>query len=321
MTKKPFYNIEEHGITQGLLYSWLSCRQKARWSLLGYSPKGGSLSLTYGSIIHLVLEKIYTDIQKKKITSIPEIKYVHKQIQLIENDWIKENPRMSAQEREYLELSLLIAEATMPIYFEFWKKDIKQLKWLDLENEFAIPYSLDDGRKTILRGKMDGVFENNGLWLFETKTKGWIDENTLVDMLPFELQCNLYVWVLNVMKKKYPKGVLYNIIRKIGLQQKKGETIGQFSKRCIEDIRSRPEFYFIRLEVLFSKQDIERFDMRLKEMIKDFYDWWQGKSGHYPNPGSCSDKYGRCKFLTACSSGNMSTYEKRKKVFNELEEV
>lgn len=318
---KPFYSIENDGITQGLLYTWMECRQKARWHLLGWSAKGTSMALTYGTVVHAILENIYGDVQRG-MNGLPNSIGIQKYSAKIEKQWRKENPLADKKTLEYLETSLLIAEATMPVYFEYWERDIKELPWKRLEQEFKVPYILSDGRETILRGKLDGVFGKKDVWLFETKTKSYIQEADLVDMLPFELQVNMYMWVLKKLHKQTPKGLLYNMIRRVGLEQKKKETVQQYSARCVADMRKRPEHYFIRLEVSMGSQDFARFEMEMESMIKDFYDWWQGRVGHYKNPGACINKYGRCKYLTACAAGKItSQYEKRKQVFRELEDV
>ena len=319
---QTFYSIERDGITQSLLYTWLECRQKARFVIDGYSPKGASMGLIYGTIVHAVLEAIYTDMQRGEITAVPEKRYVHNQIAKIEKTWHKENTNADKKALEYLETSLLIAEATMPIYFQFWHKDLKQLQWERLENEFRLPFKLEDGKTTYLRGKMDGVFTKSGIWLFESKTKSRISEDTLIDMLPFELQINMYLWVLKKLyKDKYPKGTIYNIIRRIQLEQKKNENIKQFSERCIADIRKRPDFYFMRMEVKITPEEMDQFNTELTAMINDFYAWLTGKAGHYKNPGACENKYGRCAYLTACATGSTLRYEKRKTMYRELDEV
>lgn len=319
-----FYQIERDGITQSALAGFQECRQLARWNLLGWSPKASSLSTTYGTIVHAILEHAYDDVRIGKIKRLPSTEQVKGYVAKVERLWRKEHLSPDKKSLEYLELSLLIAEATMPVYFEFWHKDLKQLPWVKLESEFKIPYIIDDeGKKvcTFLRGKMDGVFQRGKQWLFESKTASRIEEGDLVDMLGFEHQNMFYLSALRRMSKKMPAGVLYNIIRRVQLQQKKGENLKKFAARCVDDIRKRPDFYFIRLEVQITAQELDKFDMELDAMIKDFYMWWTGRGGHYKRTAACINKYGRCRYLTACSTGKMAGYEKRDKVFRELEDL
>lgn len=317
---RGFYDIERDGITQGLLANWMSCRAKALWFLKGWVVKSPSFPLTHGSITHGILEHVYEDIRLGKLKSMPSHKETLGYISRIEKQWRKENPHADKKALEFAELSLLVAEATMPTYFEYWSKDIKNMKWEKIEGNFATPFKLPDGRKTILRGAMDGVYRNPKRWLFETKTKSRIDEAALVDYLPFELQVNFYIFNLILNGGEIPRGVLYNIIRRTNLKQGKKENIKQFSKRVAEDIIDRPEEYFIRMEVAIGRDEIEYFKKEVTGIIKDFYDWYEGLVPHYRVTGHCETKYGRCEYLTA-ETGSMSIYEKRKTVFRELEDI
>lgn len=323
MGKENFYSIERDGITQGALASFLTCRFKARNYLMGWSPTGSSMSMTYGNVVHAVLEYAYEDVRLKKIKTLPSKQQTCRYIDRVEKEWHREHKMPDKKSLEHLELALLIAESTLPTYFEYWHKDLKELPWLKLEAEFKIPYTISDlpkgGYKTFLRGKMDGLYARKQEWLFETKTKGQISEGDLVDMLPFEHQVNFYLYVRRILSQKLPAGVLYNIVRKTGLQQKAKESIKSYAIRCAQDIIKRPDFYFIRMEIKISEQEMNAYGMQLEGMIRDFYLWWTGQSGHYRNTGSCQTKYGRCDYLTACASGSMRGYEKRTQVFRELE--
>lgn len=317
---KLFYDIERHGVTQSLLSMFLDCRQKARYYLEGWDSKYHSTALTHGSVGHGVLELAYQDIMKASKPKPPTRQKIMKYVKATETQWKKENPRPSKDALEGLEYSLALTETTLPVYFDFWKKDLKEIKWLGLEEKFVIPYKLKDGRKTVIRGKKDGEFEKNGLWLFESKFKSMISEGNLVDTLSFETQVLLYLWALNKTYKKIPEGVLYNIVRRTCLRQGKGESLTKFAKRVAQDIEKRPDFYFMRFEVAVDKSDLVEFEGRLEGMVTDFYNWWQGTAPHYKNTYQCLGKYGRCTYLPACGSKDFTSLQKRKAVFKELED-
>ncbi len=317
--ENKFYALERDGITQGLLTMFQECRQKAKWFLEGWSAKSTSMGLTYGSIGHEVLERVYTQVQKTGAT--PSSGYVRTVITNVEKEWHAEHKRADKQTLEYVELSLLIAEATMPIYFEYWHKDAKEMKWRALETDFCIPLTLDSGIKVNVRGKRDGVFyKTKALWILESKFKSRLEEDELVDYLPFDLQTCLYAWATLQELKQAPAGILYNMVRRVGLRQGKEETIQAFAKRCVEDIRDRPEFYFSRLEISLSKKEIDTWEMEFKDMVSDFVNWWQGKSGHYKCSHQCVNKYGKCQYLPLCAHKNFNFFEKREKVYRELED-
>lgn len=318
---KKFYDYTRDGITQGLLITWMECREKARWFLKGYSSKYTSLALTYGSIGHGVLERAYENFRAGKCSGIPSTRQVRKYLGQTEKIWKLENPNPSKFMLQDLETSLAFAEVILPVYFEYWAEDFKKKNWQKIEGTFKVSYELNDGRKTFLRGMIDGMFKTRSMWLFESKFKSIINEADIIDTLPLDLQVMLYLWALLQKYKSTPAGVLYNIVRRFNLRQGKNETLKQFSKRCAQDVKSRPEWYFYRFEVAITKEDLARFDAELHEMVREFCDWCDGQTGHYKNPHSCITKYGRCWALEACSNGDMYKVRKRKVVFRELEDV
>jgi len=318
--KKKFYDIKKHGITQSLISKFLECRQAARYYLQGYESIYNRLPLTEGSIGHEVLQHAYEDIKTGKLKTIPSKQQVIKYTKRVEKQWLKENSRKDPRALEHVEYSLTTMEATLPAYFDFWRKDLKQIKWLGLEESFALPYVLPDGRKTILRGKKDGEFLKKGLWLFETKFKSQISESNLIDTLSFDTQVLLYLRALKHIHKRTPEGVLYNVIRRTCLQRRKAESLAQFAKRLKDDIENRPDFYFMRFEIATDDFDLEKFDIELEGIIKDFYDWIEGKVPHYKNTYNCVGKYGRCDFLPCCGMNDFSALKKRKILFKELED-
>lgn len=315
-----FYNYHTSGITQGLLAKFMNCREETRLFLQGWNPKApSSPALMYGTIIHGILERIYDDIRTSRRKVIPNDKDIAQYVRNVGILFKKENPSLSNEGRKLLEYSLLIAEAVVPGYLKrWWKHDATKVKWQKLEQQFKIPYCCKDGRKTFLRGKIDGVFTNPGLWLFESKSKSLVNEGNLIDTLSYEHQNNLYLRAARELYKKTPSGILYNIIRKSGMERKKTESLESFGDRLKKDILKRPEFYFIRYEIVVTPAEMARFDKELEGMIVDFMDWCEGKRATYKNTAQCLTKYGRCPMLQICSSGSYVQHAKRKVVFQEL---
>lgn len=315
-----FYDYSRDGLTQGLLAMWMECRQKAKWFLQGYSSKGTSMALTYGTIGHGVLEHAYENFRTGKNKGAPSKASLRKYLSITEAQWKRENPNPTKNMLQDLETSLAFAEVILPVYFSHWAEDFKKKNWQKIEGTFKIPFTLDDGRKTFLRGKMDGMYKTKGLWLFESKFKSLINEVDLLDTLSLDLQVNMYLYAIWKKYKTLPSGVLYNVIRRFGLHQRKGESLTQFAKRCAEDLEKRPDWYFYRYEVAITEQDLLTFEKDLHGMVKEFCDWWDGSASHYRNPVSCISKYGRCWALSACSERNLGGLVKRKAVFRELED-
>ncbi len=241
------YDPEIDGITNSLLSNWGGCRERARLSLHGWTKRGSSFALTYGDLTHWLLQHVYEDHRMGRIMLINgELSpvYVKAKIATLLAIWKKENPIVPEGLLEMVELTMLLNESVMPFYFRHWKKDFTKIEWVGLESEFKIPFEVTRNGityKTFLRGKRDGVFREGGrLGLFETKSKSRIDEGTLVDLLPFESQVNLYLIALQEEFGEIPRKVIYNVIRRPALRRGKKETLKQFADRLIHDITSRP---------------------------------------------------------------------------------
>src|SRR3990167_11385891 len=79
-----FYSIERDGLTQGTLALFLECRQKAWYFLNGWSSKFPSFAITYGDIVHGILEIAYEDIRMGKLKSNPDKTRVRQYVSRIE---------------------------------------------------------------------------------------------------------------------------------------------------------------------------------------------------------------------------------------------
>ena len=327
--KKPiaFYDMERDGITQSMISMWLTCREKAKLYIQGWDSKYHSSALTYGSIGHGMLELAYLDIKAGKLKSPPTFSQSRKYADLVEKKWRLENLKPNTEALQYLETSLALMEQTLPIYFDFWKKDFTKMNWKSLETNFKIPLTFDwpvsEAKVTVLiRGKRDGEFTSPNLWLFETKFKSMISEGDIVETLSFETQVLLYIWAMWMENKKkvVPKGVMYNIVRRTSLKQKSGEPLNKYALRIAEDMKERRKFYFIRMEAAITLPELEKFEKELISIVKDMYTWWKGEGQHYKNTYSCIGKYGRCSMLGVCSRDDWSGLVKRKTMFKELED-
>jgi PD-(D/E)XK nuclease superfamily len=319
---KEFYLPERDGVTQSLLKTFISCRKMAELSLNGWTTNRQSYALTYGTIIHAVLEIVYDGIRQKKIMAIPSEKSIQKITSGVELQWRKENPTKDPKTLMMLEECLTIAEATLPEYFKFWwKMDFKKIQWRNLEQSFKIPYTTSKGDKTFIRGKKDGVYGIKSIKLFETKTKSQVNLDDLIDTLWFEFQVNLYIWAIKKTYKQVPAGINYNILRKTSLTRHVSESLSEFGNRIRQDIKKRPEFYFIRLDITVQDRDMKIFEIELEKIVQEFIDWRKGKLATYRNTSECITKYGRCSYLNICSKGDYTGHYKRKMVFKELEDM
>lgn len=314
------YDVDQDGVNASLLGRWLSCREKARLYLLGWAPKRISQGRIFGVIVHGVNDEIYSAYQNGELDSLPSRKRILREIAKMESRWRKSNPRADASSLQTLEMQCALAEAVLPIYFQFWHKDLTHTDWMALEHKFKTPIA-----NTHLIGRMDGNFKplkgKKVIWLLETKTKSHIPEHGgIVDILPHELQVNLYLGAMVALYKEEPGGVILNIIRRPNLRQKKSEGPKAFAERVANDVRKRPEFYFMRVRMSVDRKDLDRIRREHEGLVRDFVQWAKGKGYHYRNSNECENKYGQCEYLGICSRGDYTGMYQRKPRVRDVEE-
>lgn len=322
--EEPFYDPARDGVTYSLLQGWQNCRESTRLSLQGWTPKQASFSTSFGGAMHWMLQHIYGDVQRKRLTKPPGATYLDRRLSELQKLWLQENPFAGEKDRADAERTWALLAAILPLYCQHWHEDFTKVEWTRVESEFRIPVEVTrHGRvwRTFFRGKIDGGFFNQKgrSVVFETKTKSRMDEGNLVDILPYELQINMYTSAVWHQDRKMPASVLYNVIRRPGLRQGQNETYESFLARLTSDIKARPDFYFVRMDMKVEPAELERFRMELGDLIADFLDWWYGYVGHYRNSGQCENKYGTCWALPICGHGSYDTVFMRKTVFRELE--
>jgi hypothetical protein len=324
------YDPERDGVTFSVLDGFNACRELARLNLHGVTSRGSSVALVFGTIIHGVLQHVYGQVQNGTLTAPPTSAQLGVVLDRIQKEWETDNPRASVETRQHLEFSMLLAAAVAPRYFNYWKTDFSRqhLTWDGLEQEFKLPITvtLPSGRvvQSFVRGKKDGTFtdrQHQRHWLFETKSKSTINEETLSMVLPHELQVNIYMWAMRQLLGHDPGGVRYNIIRRPGLRQKKNESVAEFAHRCADDVAARPDFYFIRMDMDVTRADLDKFEGEFADLLQSFMAWWYGEGPHFKSSRNCENRYGACHMLPLCGRKEFGTLYLRDRVFRELEEI
>ncbi len=312
------YKVIEHGVTTTILQDFLECREKAKFRVNRVQSRYDSLALTFGSVGHDILGLAHKEIMAGKLKKSPSRATVQEWINEAEHIWKKQHRMASAQALQNLELSLGFTEAVMPIYFDTYKKSLFEWEFIQVEDWFNVmyPITLDDGEviHIEIKGKLDGLYQlGRYIYILESKFKSRFDTGILADSLEIDLQVRLYMYCIAAYYDINIRGCTYNIIRRPGLRQKKQESFSQYIKRCVDDCKERPDFYFNRVNMMYTKDKIDSFEDVLDALLKDFYLWSVGLNPDYKNPGACENKYGACSFLSICSRGDWSGHIVREK--------
>lgn len=328
----PFYDPERDGVTYSLLAKFKSCREFTRLALQGWTGKFPSFALAFGGLFHHILQQAYERVLIHHDRTVPSEQDVVRWLAETARIWYRENPTKNDTAVQIFEEALLKAGAILPAYFSYWKADFTTRAWMDVENEFRLPFEVVfpslERRTVMLRGKIDGLFTTpkakknpKAARVFETKTRSHIDENELVDTMPHNLQTAIYLLAAEQLTGRIPVEVEMNLVRKFQLRQGKAESLETYERRLKTDVAARPDWYFIRMSMAVDKDDVARMREEINQLIADFLMWWYGDVGHYKNDQACYLFHRPCDMIRICSQNDTSGVFKRKAVFSELEDL
>lgn len=283
--KTPVWTLERDGITYSALSTWLRCPELFRLQYVeGWSSKAFSEALEWGNLFHYINEHI--DQSKDVVDEVTRLsrKYQRKH-------WPKKDrPSLDEKEQYLIERTFIGVETVYPEYYRYWKD--QDIKWIEREHVFRTTYRVphidhtQNGQQqkhngeleVSLTGMMDGLFQKGRgkhPWLFETKTKGRIDELGLQASLTCDMQTMLYSTGASLTLEKPVVGVLYNVIRRPQLDPQRKKPLGEYVQLVKDDVQARPAHYFKRWNITFEENDLSRFQERqLQPAIRNFLDWY-----------------------------------------------
>jgi len=296
-------SFENFDISKGLTQSMLNnlvCPKRMLYVLNGYYDPKKEWKTNNGSIVHDVLDKLY---DSKKILTEKKINQI---IDEYKGDFVDD---------QQMEIDKAKAFAVLAEYVIYYESDFTEKTFLYTEKEFDI-----DFRGYHLRGKKDGLYKdkNGELWLLENKTKGRIEEDVLLLKTSFDFQLQFYILAEESERGSALKGALYNIIRNPGTKPHKDETLPAYVKRLRKEIKTKPEHYFKRYQITFTKHDKDIFAYELSLKLMRLQDFISGNLVPYREQSACQAPFA-CEFLRACASKSLDGYKIKGNNFPELE--
>ncbi len=316
--QRPLWSLEQDGITNTGLQTFMSCREKfARKYIDGMSSRKISVPLTFGNLWHLAFEYRLTRTPWKGV------------------DLYRTRAAEKLNSQALADLDHLVAQvkAMFPYYTRHYKKDDGKVKFIAHEHMFEYEHQV--GRHKIkLRGKIDGVYKTSlgSLGLWEIKTKSKIDTRLISDLLRCDFQTLLYLWATWKSYKKCPRHLTYDVIKRPQLRQKKTETQARLIKRIQADVIKNPGTYFKRWPVTIMESDLARFqETILDPVLLEFADWNREVSKtpflperrtaprHYQNLSALVSSQGRDDLYDLVVKGNRAAYYRRSYAHPELD--
>lgn len=182
-------------------------------------------------------------------------------------------------------------------------------KWTDWperrEVGFELPFRNPETGGMSTRHSFAGVWD--GLWmeygedgepaLLEIKTTGRMDADYM-RRLHLDWQISAYCHAATAALGRPVRQVVYRVIRKPSIRQRKTETPEEFADRVTADYQDRPEFYFSDTVVRRTEEELERW-------------WWEAWETHrrilrlenggmsIRNTAHCLD-FKRCDYFDLC---------------------
>ena len=258
------WDLYEHGVSYSLLSKFIVCRERFRLRVVeGLVPGGTKEAMEFGTIFHKGLE-------------LSALGYTHTRILAYFN--AKSRTRMAGRKRlNYDPMLCKIATMMLPMYKSHWSEVLGKIKYFESEQKFRVLHRTSTGFTVPLNGKRDEGFTKDGkIWLQENKTKSTISEDQIIQTLSSMLQPMLYLYSFqHDHPGKELGGILYNVIRKPGLEQGKASE-RDYLNRIKKDIEDRPDHYFKMFEVDISHEDVQRWVTRyLDPLLCQVCIWWE----------------------------------------------
>lgn len=226
----------EKGITQSLISKFLQCPYSFYWyAIRGLEePVTPPYSLVWGDVFHVGLE-YYLRTQDIELAS--------------------EKMESRFYDHNFPEPMIVHSTKRMLPLYKLPPQEI------ETEVEFSRELTLPSGRRITVRGKADGVYQTK---LFEHKCKKFIDPLQTMKEIPFDLQVNLYCYILGLNR------VQYDLIRipdeQFTLPRKlKDENLKDYCTRFylhyagdLYPIKSKSTLWIYQLELELEQEGIEK---------------------------------------------------------------
>lgn len=183
---------------------------------------------------------------------------------------------------------------------------------IECEDQFKVELDLKDGTTAFIRGKKDKkVMKDGEPWLVEHKTSSVINA-TYKNKLPMDQQTLTYSWADWKQHDEVISGVVYDVIKKPTIRQKKAESREDFLNRLRQSYIDGPEKHFFREDLKYSKKQLIKFEKKLITIIKLMRKAEENpKEEVYRNEGACSD-FGGCMYKEICRKQSLKGFHMNK---------
>jgi len=303
------YDPRTMGVSISAINKWLTCRESARLHyIVGLRPNYTKNVFWIGNLNHDCLQEIYLEMRDEPDAPLDGLIDIVADFCGDKEEEFHEHP-IAGVKFEDFQNQLGVTSVLNTKYIQHYYKEDCAYEFTHVEDEFLI--TLPSGIP--FKGYYDGgVMRKKRQWLLETKFKArWSD--SYLSSLEIDLQVGGYLAAMSVDNLD-PAGCIFNLVRKPQLKRKVKESLKDFLTRISEDIDSRPEFYFQRLDLRFTRKEIAYSLRRLDCLAVSYVEWCEtiGVKERDPlyNHGACEHKWGPCSYVPFCTKGDTSPYKR-----------
>lgn len=281
------------------------CKRKWYWRyVMRLRPKWSDVNLLIGTATHSALAKWY---QNPKLMKSKFMRLLKK-----ESDKLEQEMQVSADYYDQDDLdkaytTIKTFQGMLRGYIDIYQSDVKDwiIKPEDIEQEFLV--KLEDFDFMGYVDLIPTVKKTKKRILVEHKTASNIGDS-YIDRLPLDTQVKGYIYGAQKGLGIKPTEVVYDVIRKCKLRRKGDESQEDFNERIALDYASRPDFYFFREPLKFSKSDIDAFEYDLIKTHAEYEFVIHDDDPADPASWVCSDNicneyFKNCPYLPLCLSG------------------
>ena len=242
-------------ITYSEIRTWKECRYKHH---LGYQQRLTSLvPKTYfrlGDFVHRYIDAMYKEMRGSQSQHLPTVT-LDDLMKRLEVEWTalsKQPNQFESEEDAKIDLAI-IRGMVLGYHDHVFSKE--QFEGVVTEREVQCEIG-----GVVFGGKIDGLVKMDGkYWTMEHKTASSFSE-TDRRLLFIDDQTTHYLVLANeLFPDKQFIGSIRNILKKPSIKQTKKETLDEYCRRVVDDYRSRPEHYFVRILVTRTPEEIAAY--------------------------------------------------------------
>lgn len=305
-------NLKTTGLSQSKFTLFMQCPMKFAFAMNKLEKPGSEANFFFGTLVHEVLDFCYThgmydfDGVERYLKE-----FIEKQKTAGKLDWCDEQAL-----EEYIGLTLV----TMEEYFNYYENDFEELDFYKVEEVFEQNF-----KNVKITGKIDARFykEKDGVkkkFLMEHKTKSRISEDGIANRLPNDFQNQYYILADYLETGEWADETLYNVIRKSALKKRANDNLKTYLDRVQKDIKKRPEFYFMRWEVPYTKETLIEFRADLAIDFCHLRRLVSGKNRITRNRTACEAGGFMCPYINNCTNNDLDGLIEKPTLNPELED-